>query len=148
MAVSNDEKFEYCSENADAEALERIKSGECSVDDVYKTLVGQSEMGESNGDVLPERVSVDEKGQYRIEADTFADWFKKKCNFFFIKTNNSNALKFIYDSRGVYYEVSDDIFKGKIKDALPQKLRKANTIEEVFRLIKMDENKYVDIHTV
>lgn len=150
MAVSNDEKFEYCLENADADALERIKVGECSVDDVYKTLVGSTSESETNTEVesLPEGISINQNGKMGIVKPAFAKWFISNTPMFFIKTHGKNTSKYIYDDCGVYNEVSDDIFRGAIKDKLPQELQYPNIIEEIFKLIKMESSIYKPIEEI
>jgi len=137
MPPSSDERLDFILRNASAKDMGRIISGECTGDDVYQALIN-----------TPEGISFNEKGQPRIDHSEFASWFSKNTRFFFMKTKHNNAMKFIYDPCGVYREVSDDIFKGKIKCTLPKELRKVNVIEEVFRLLKMDESVYVDAENV
>lgn len=94
-------------------------------------------------------IYIDERGQLRVKSTVFAKWFKKHTDFFFIKsTSATQTLKYIYDKSGVYREVSDDIFKGIIKNKLPQDLQKTNIIKEIFELIRMDESVYVSADEV
>lgn len=81
--------------------------------------------------------------KYKVLPMELAKYIKENLNYIFVRgAASEQALTYVY-ADGYYKFVSDDEFKGFIKEFIPYQLRKSKDINEVFFDLKT-EMKFVD----
>jgi len=64
--------------------------------------------------------------------------------FMFVKDSSLGSIMiYVYDN-GVYRLVSEDEFKGYIKEFIPEPIRKVQTITEIYNLLLMEKSLYIE----
>ena len=75
---------------------------------------------------------------YQVKCPYLTEYLKNSLNFLFVSnTSRENIDRYIYKN-GVYKLVSDEEFKGVIKQYIPMFLHKQRDIDEVFKLLCCD----------
>ena len=68
----------------------------------------------------------------------------RKLFFKFVKDSSLGSIMiYVYDN-GVYRLVSEDEFKGYIKDYIPEQIRKVQDITEIYNLLLMEKSLYIE----
>lgn len=69
---------------------------------------------------------------------------EKELYFKFVKDSSLGSIMiYVYDD-GVYRLVSEDEFKGYIKEFIPEEIRKVQTITEIYNLLLMEKSLYIE----
>lgn len=89
-----------------------------------------------------------EEMRYEIEVlcPNLAKYIKENLDFKFIKDSNLGSV-LIYSYRNGFYQLlSENEFKGMIKEFIPEYVRKSKDINEVFSLLLMENDCYGDVN--
>lgn len=86
--------------------------------------------------------------EYRYDIEVICprleEIIKDSMYFKFVKDSNLGST-FIYVYRGGYYQLmSETEFKGMIIDYIPSQIRRSKDVDEVFKLLLMENDYYID----
>lgn len=94
-------------------------------------------------------LTYDGKEEMRYDVEVLcanlAKFVKENLNFKFIKDSNLGSVLIYAYKDGYYQLINDNEFKGMIKEFIPEYIRKSKDIEEVFKLLLMENECYDDI---
>lgn len=94
-------------------------------------------------------LTYDGKEEMRYDVEVLcanlAKFVKENLNFKFIKDSNLGSVLIYAYKDGYYQLINDNEFKGMIKEYIPEYIRKSKDIEEVFKLLLMENECYDDI---
>lgn len=81
-------------------------------------------------------ITIDDKGKYKIIVTELSQFLKDNLNYIFVK-NGPGETPFMYVYMNGYYRyVTEDEFKGAIKQFIPYQLVKMKEINEIYQDIK------------
>lgn len=78
--------------------------------------------------------------KYSIMPMELSNWFKNNMKYIFVRTQDSSSALIYVFSDGYYKMVSNEQFKGFIKNFIPYQLRTSRTINEIFFDLTTDVN--------
>lgn len=78
--------------------------------------------------------------KYSIVPMELSYWFKNNMKYIFVRTQDSSSSLIYVFSDGYYKMVSNEQFKGFIKNFIPYQLRTSRTINEIFFDLTTDVN--------
>ncbi len=88
--------------------------------------------------------TIQYKYDYTIVHPILEETFMKTYTFKFVRDLNlNNARIYLYDN-GVYKWVSENEFKGKIAGIIPSMFRRSKDIDEVYKLLLLENSLYID----
>ena len=91
-----------------------------------------------------EDMSVQHKYDYDIVHPILEEYVMKNYQFKFVRDLNlNNARIYLYDN-GVYKWISENEFKGKIASLIPSFFRRSKDIDEVYKLLLLENDLYID----
>lgn len=96
-------------------------------------------VGNGNQKIYIGKVNCPRLVYHLVEHD-----LSRKLFFKFVKDSSLGSIMiYVYDN-GVYRLVSEDEFKGYIKDYIPEQIRKVQDITEIYNLLLMEKSLYIE----